>query len=125
MANDIRSNFGYRLDGSFVVPQNINLFRPGEDDRVSEGNRVSEGDILFIYFTPRIHIRIPRSFLYANNNLYRYVNSLNNNTFLATKENFYTYKGCFIFSKCKECKKELSKKNMELKPKILLTIKIL
>ncbi len=34
-----------------------------------------------------------------------------NNTFLATKENFYTYKGCFIFSKCKECKKELSKKN--------------
>lgn len=71
-ATDIRSNFGTNSGTSeFLVPLSINPFDP---DR---------GEILYIYFTPNCHIRIPSKFSYAYGNLYEYHASIDKNKFIA------------------------------------------
>ena len=57
-AENFQINFG--TTGTNIVPQNISPFDPNNE-------------LLFIYFTDNIHIRIPNNFFYANEFLYQYI----------------------------------------------------
>ncbi len=101
MAEDLRINFGINQMLPMVpviIPQIIKPFNP------------ENGDVLFIYFTPNIHIRISDSFPYANYNLYKYIKHIQEkqngfNTFLAGLDmdqiilvNFYRTKNVYPFN---------------------------
>jgi len=86
MTEDLRTNFGNSCYSSEqpeiipLVPQFIKPFDP------------QNGEILYIYFTPKCHTRLPENFMFAYNNLYQYLSHTktdpnNFNTFLAKLEN--------------------------------------
>ncbi|XWV26491.1 hypothetical protein QJ857_gp0578 [Tupanvirus soda lake] len=77
MAEDLRKNFGINIDNPNkpnIAPFPIKPFDPSNN-------------VLFIYFTPAIHMRIQNQFPYAYGNLYKYVN--HNNDFIGGINTFF------------------------------------
>ena len=75
-AENFRINFG--STGTGIVPFPVNPFDP------------DSGEVMFIYFTPNVHIRVISDYPYANGYLYQYIGPISPDTGTTNGYNSFT-----------------------------------